>query len=81
MLVLYLHTYWEIKQNRPVPEVIILSSPAPECIGKAIDLEELFNSKSTYSTKKLIIGKAENTHKHLTVIKLKNHNKRSCKTF
>lgn len=66
----------QIKHNWPVPEVIVLSTPAPECIGKAIDLEELFDSKSTYSTEKLIVGKAEKTHTHTqtsTLSKLKYH--------
>lgn len=40
----------------PVPEVIVLSSPAPERIWKSINLLELPHRQATDASEKLIIG-------------------------
>ncbi|TNN68270.1 hypothetical protein EYF80_021451 [Liparis tanakae] len=52
------------KNNSPIPQVIILSSPAPECIGKAIDLAELLHSQSAHTTEELAVWKTGNNSKH-----------------
>lgn len=40
----------------PVPEVVVLSSPAPERIWKSINLLELPHRQATDASEKLIIG-------------------------
>lgn len=40
-----------------VPKVVILSSPSPEGIGKAIDLPKLLHCQATHPTKELLIRK------------------------
>lgn len=39
----------------PVPQVIVLSSPAPECIRKTINLLELLHRQATDTAEELII--------------------------
>lgn len=46
-----------IGKLHPVPEVIIFSSPAPECIRKSINLFELLHCQATHTSKELIIRK------------------------
>lgn len=43
----------------PVPQIVILSTPAPEGIRKAIDFPKLFYSQAAHSTKELCVGKPE----------------------
>lgn len=43
----------------PVPEVVIFTTPAPESIGKTIDLLELLHSQATHPAKELVVGEPE----------------------
>ena len=65
--------HWGLHGNRTaqnsVPtylfQVIVLSTPAPECIGEDIDLAKLLHRESTYATEELAIRESvkQRTHK------------------
>jgi len=51
----------------PVPEVIVLSSPAPECIRKSINLLELLHRHAADAAEELVVrqpGRDKRTHQN-----------------
>ena len=62
---------WERTQRRqaafsdqPVPQVIVLSSPAPERVGEAVDLAKLVHRESTDATEELAVRESGKHSKH-----------------
>lgn len=43
----------------PVPEVVVFTTPAPEGVGKTIDLLELLHSQATHPAEELVVGEPE----------------------